>query len=423
MKKISLIIFLGIKMLTFSSSDYPYTDPLVATIVGSSTLMMEGVSPLEDIRISEYEIYTEMEKTIPENFWYQKGYKFSLVKQKKKAPLIFVIAGTGAAYNSVRMTYFQRIFYDAGYNVISISSPMQMNFILNASSSRMPGRLMADSEDIYEIMQKSYEKVKESIEVSDFYVMGYSLGAAQTAYVSYIDEREKKFNFKRGFMINPVVDLYKSATKLDNMLDENIDNDKKNIGILIEEIFTEISKNTKGKNIQLSEAVIYSLFKEKIISNEKMAALIGLAFRIIAIDLNFITDITNNMNVYEDKAIGKFEPLFKYFQRINFAGFDDYLSKLAEPFYKEKGIDKNSLLESVKLNEIEDYLRTTSKLFVVTNRDELILDEKDLKYLEDVFKGKIMVYPNGGHCGNMFFEPNVNEMLNYLKNGVLINEK
>ncbi|MGL5124339.1 MAG: serine/threonine protein kinase [Fusobacteriaceae bacterium] len=422
MKKLGLIIFLGIKVLIFSDSSYPYTDPLVATIVGSSTLMTEGVSLLEDIKISEHKIYTEMGKKITENFWYQKGYKFSLVKQKKKAPLIFVIAGTGAAHNSVRMTYFQRIFYDAGYNVISISSPMQMNFILNASSSRMPGRLMADSEDIYEIMQKAYEKVKKNIEVSDFYIMGYSLGAAQTAYVSYIDEREKKFNFKRGFMINPVVDMYKSATKLDNMLNDNIDNDKKKIGILVEEIFTEISKKTSGKNIQLSEAVIYSLFKEKIISNEKMAALIGLAFRIIAIDLNFITDITNNRNIYESKAIGKFEPLFKYFQKIDFAGFDDYLSRLAEPYYKEKGMSKNSLLKSVKLNEIENYLRTTSKLAVVTNRDELILDKKDMAYLEDVFKDKIIVYPYGGHCGNMFFEPNVNQMLNYLKNGVLVNE-
>ncbi len=423
MKKISLIIFLGIQILTFSYKDYPYMDPLVATIVGSSTLMMQGVSPLEDIKISEYKISTDMEKKIPENFWYQKGYKFSLVKQKSRAPLIFIIAGTGASYDSIRMSYFQRIFYDAGYNVISISSPMQMNFLLNASSSRMPGRLMSDSEDIYNMMQKAYEKVKGNIEVSDFYVMGYSLGAAQTAYVSYIDEKEKVFNFKRGFMINPVVDMYKSATKLDNMLNENIDNNKKNIGVLVEEIFTEISKKTNEKNIQLSEAAIYSLFKEKVISNEKMAALIGLAFRVIAIDLNFITDVANNRHVYEKGPIGKFEPLFKYFQRIDFAGFDDYLVRLAEPYYKEKGIDKATLLESVRLNEIENYLKTTSKLSVVTNRDELILDKKDLKYLEEVFKGRIIVYPTGGHCGNMFFGPNVNNMLNYLKNGVLINEQ
>ena len=54
-----------------------------------------------------------------------------------------------------------------------------MNFIINASTSKMPGVLMEDSKDIYRVMNKSYEKVKDKVEVTDFYLMGYSLGSPQ----------------------------------------------------------------------------------------------------------------------------------------------------------------------------------------------------------------------------------------------------
>lgn len=91
-------------------------------------------------------------------FWYNEGFKFSLVSQNKKAPLVFLLAGTGSAHNSIRMEYFQRIFYDAGYHVVSISSPMNSNFVINASTSKMPGMIVEDSEDIYKVMKEINKK-------------------------------------------------------------------------------------------------------------------------------------------------------------------------------------------------------------------------------------------------------------------------
>lgn len=57
------------------------------------------------------------------------------------------------------------------------------------------------------------------MEISDYYLVGYSLGGTEAGILSWIDEREKSFNFKRVFMINPAVDLYKSAQKLDRYMD------------------------------------------------------------------------------------------------------------------------------------------------------------------------------------------------------------
>ena len=75
------------------------------------------------------------------------------------------------------------------------------------------------------------------------------------------------------------------------------------------------------------------------------------------------------------------------------------------------------------LKIIESYLRNSDKIMVVTNRDELILTKENIKYLEDVFKGRIIVYPRGGHCGNMYYYENVKNMLNFMRGGNLIEAK
>lgn len=423
MKKYILLFSIFLKIISSaqevskSEYSYPYEDPYVATIVGSSTLMMEGVS--EKIPIENFVLDSNGDTELPQSLWYQKGFKYSLVKQKEKAPLIFIIAGTGATYNSIRMSYFQRIFYDAGYNVISITSPVNMNFILNTSSTGIPTLLKNDSEDIYKVMQETYNQVKDKIQVTDFYVMGYSLGAAQAAYSSYIDEHEKKFNFKRVYMMNPPVDMYKSGVKLDKLLDDNIKNDKRNIGKLLDEVFEEISKQTRGANIQLSETSIYNLFTNKILSEEKMKSLIGLAFRVSSVDLNYITDLTSGSENYVKGPVEKYDSLFTYFENIDFANFQDYLEKIALPYHMKKGISKEKVLAGVKLNILEEYLKNSEKIAVVTNSDDLILDDKDLEYLKSVFKDRIIIFPKGGHSGNMYYSPNVKTMLNYLESGVL----
>ncbi|MGL5545085.1 MAG: serine/threonine protein kinase, partial [Cetobacterium sp.] len=44
------------------------------------------------------------------------------------------------------------------------------------------------------------------------------------------------------------------------------------------------------------------------------------------------------------------------------------------------------------------------------------------QFIKDVFKEKSLIYPVGGHCGNMFYQTNVDKMLEFLKTGVFKDE-
>lgn len=405
---------------------YPFPNPYDATILGSSMIMTPGVS--EKIPKKNYEIPTKEEGELPENLWNHHKFRFSLVKQKQKAPLIFLLAGTGSDYNSRRMELFQRILYDAGFHIISISSQMTVNFIASASRFHIPGLLEEDSRDMYAIMKKAYQLVEKEIEVSDFFLTGYSLGATNAAFLSKLDEEEQFFNFKRVFMVNPAVNLYSSAGQLDRYLNQVTGKDVRNLEKILEALLMKVKEEAKNEYVGLNSEGIYKYFQGNHFSEQEKAALVGLAFRINAIDLNYVSDLLAKIGVYTkvDEHIKKFSPMLSYFAKVKFADFGTYVDKIALPYYQKKlgkRYLKDKLIAESSLHGIEDYLKHSSKIVAVTNEDELILSEEDFSFLRNTMGNRVFVYPKGGHCGNMFYTPNVQVMLRFLKEGVFVNEK
>jgi len=421
-KLLNKIVLFLILSLTAFSYNFPIEDPYSATIIGSASMMTEGVS--ENIPLKVYEIQIKDKKEIPDVFWYASKFKFSFSKQKnKKAPLIFVLAGTGSDYSAIRVKFMQRIFHDAGYHTIAISSQMSQQFMISASTNAIPGMLIRDNEDIYKAMKLAYNKIKDQVDVTDFYIMGYSLGGANAAVLSYIDEKEKAFNFKRVFMVNPPVELYDSAVKLDKYLDDYTGGKSAGIERLLNTTLARVKGGLTSEYANIGADTIYEIVKGDILSDTEKKAYIGLAFRLTSTDLNFISDFITKSHIYtkNPEKVDKFTNMKEYFKAVNFATFEDYVNKIGFPYYKKynKDFTIEDLKREASLKVIEDYLRTSPKIAAVTNADELILNEKDIDYLKDVFKDRLIIYPKGGHCGNMFYKENVDVMLKFINEGVL----
>jgi hypothetical protein len=113
--------------------------------------------------------------------------KYSLIKQEASALLIFIIACTGASYDSVKMLSLQKSFFQQGYHVISLSSPTFANFIVNSSNTQyMPGDLAHDAEYLYQVMNLVWAQVQaqDAVEALSFSLTGYSLGGAHSAFIA-----------------------------------------------------------------------------------------------------------------------------------------------------------------------------------------------------------------------------------------------
>ena len=140
------------------SYDYPITDPFAATVVGTPQ-SLQAELPI-DIPVEDFELTVFRDRKIPDVLWYDQTLRYSLVAQDHPAPLIVIIAGTGAGYNSAKMLALQKVFYQAGLHVLSLSSPTHPNFIGAASTTGVPGHLLEDSKDLYRVMTLAWLQIR-----------------------------------------------------------------------------------------------------------------------------------------------------------------------------------------------------------------------------------------------------------------------
>ena len=413
---ITLTLFLGLPATAIAVDKpyfYPYVNPLEATVMELPPYY--NADTPDKVPTKTFKVKPFPDRQVPKVFWYEDGLVCSLTYQKQEAPLIFVIAGTGARHNSPKMVNMQRALYQAGYHVISITSPTHMNFIVAANSTGVPGHAYQDAEDLYRVMETIWATLEDRIEVTDFYVTGYSLGGFNTAFVTKLDEERQVFNFRKALLINPPVRLYSSISMLDRML-ENIPGGVDNFYRFYDRLVKEIGRVYKRTDtVEIGEEFLYQAFNAVNPDNEELAALIGVSFRISSANMAYTSDLMTdfgyikpeNIIMTKNSSPGVLMPV------AHRLGFTDFFHAYFFPYHKARdpSLSRSSLIEAMSLTDIEDYLRSAEKIEVMHNEDDIILAPGEIDFFPRVFGDRAKIYPRGGHCGNMDYPDNVAHMV------------
>ncbi|HYQ72516.1 MAG TPA: serine/threonine protein kinase [Gammaproteobacteria bacterium] len=350
--------------------------------------------------------------------------KLLFAKQEGPAPLIFVIAGTGASYNSPKVLFLLNTFFQAGYHVITISSPTKPPFMAAASSTNLPGLTPYDAEDLYKVMTHALKLVDDRIEITEKYVTGYSLGGIDSAFVGYLDTQRKEINFDKVLMINPPVNLYTSVSNLDNIIPNYRKKYPEATGKeIFDYVFDRLAKHFKHTgNVKFSAETMYDLQKGPYaLPLDDVELLIGISFQFSSGDLAFTSDALNHTG-WIIPADENFNPLSSdtsyWYKRSLRWQFLTYFDKMIVPWWQEQhpGDTRDDIIHKVSLYAIEDYLRNNPNIGVMTNSDDIILGPGDIEYLQEVMGDRATIYPHGGHCGNMEYVTNVTDMLDFFKN-------
>ncbi len=421
MKLLGLLIIYSLTLLPVSSLaadegyGYPIPGSYEATILGTPATLMPKLPTGINIRQLLLDVIPGREK--PPVFFYDDGLRCSFVRQDKKAPLVFLLAGYGSSGQDPKLHTMMKAFYQAGFHVITLPSPSNANFIISASQSRIPGDLTEDAEDIYRAMESAWNKVKGEIEVTDFNLCGYSMGGTQSAFVAKLDEERKVFNFRKVLMINPAVNIYSSANRFEALL-KNIPGGAKKEGIFFNRMLAKLGKHySYGNFIAINDDFIYSIYEEKLFSKEETAGLVGLAYRINMAGMIFASDVMTGGGyvVPKNRILKSTDSLFDYFLVSTHLSFIDFFNEQFYPYFQNKraGLSKEALIAAESLQSIDEYLRLTQKFGVMTNENDFILAPEDLAYLKEVFGARARIYPRGGHLGNLEFKDNLAYMVGF----------
>ncbi|MCZ4324141.1 conserved exported hypothetical protein [Pseudomonas sp. 8BK] len=404
-----------------SSYGYPIKNPFEATLATTPPELRPKLPTDADINQSDYQIKLrpEREFELPDNFWPVTKMRYRMAKQSGEAPLIFIIAGTGAHYASSTPEYLKKLFYGAGYHVVQLSSPTSYDFMTSASRFATPGITREDADDLYRTMQ-AVRAQHPRLKVSEYHLTGYSLGALQAAFVSELDETRRSFNFKRVLLLNPPVNLYTSVTNLDRLVQtkvEGIDNST----TFYELVLGKLTRYFQNKGyVDINDALLYDFQNStEQLSDEQMAMLIGAAFRFSSADIAFTSDLINRRGLITpiNYPISEGTSLTPFFRRALQCDFDCYLTEQLIPMWRARtdGGSVAQLIDQVSLYGVADYLKNSSKIAVMHNADDVILGPGDLGFLRRTLGDRLTVYPLGGHCGNLNYRVNSDAMLEFFR--------
>jgi len=396
---------------------YPIPGSYEATILGTPASLMPEFPLKMNIRKLVLNVIGERKKS--SIFFYDKGLRCTFAYQEKKAPLVFLIAGSGASDQSSKLLIMMKAFYQAGFHVITLPSPSNSNFIISASQSCVPGDMVVDAADLYKAMEVAWEQVKGDIEVSSFQLCGYSLGASQAAFVAKLDEERRVFDFRKVLMINPPVSLYNSASRIEELL-KQIPGGGKKQGIFFNKMLSRFSEFYRyGNFVAINDEFLYSIYTEKLFSREETAGLIGLTYRINLAGMIFSSDVMTNSGyvVPKNRVLTTTDSLFDYFLVSTHLSFFDYFNEYLFPFFQQQrpGLTRQAFIDSLSLKSIEGYLKSSPKFGVMTNENDFILTRAELDYLRQLFAERAKIYPRGGHLGNLEYKENLAYMVDFFK--------
>jgi hypothetical protein len=414
-----LIVFL-LLMPAFAWADdavyrYPIADSYAATILGTPQNLRPELSGKVPVKTMILE--TDLQK--PEIFFYDHGLRYTAAFQDRKAPLIFLIAGTGGGSKSPKVLALMENLYHAGFHVIALPSPTFPNFVIDASTSHVPGNLPDDAVDLYRVMEQIWNVSREHIEVSDFFLAGYSLGGTEAAFVAKLDEERKVFAFRRVLMLNPAVSLYNSVSRIEGLLDR-IPGGPRRVGAFFNRVMTKSTNfYRKGAFVGIDDDFLFAAYQAQLLDRDEAGGIIAVSFRISSAGMIFASDVMTNGGyvVPKNKVLKNSDSLEDYFWTTLHLSFLDYFNEYFYPYFQSRhpGLSKEELIEALSLKSIEDYIASSAKIGVITNEDDFILAPGELDYLRRVFGPRLKVYPCGGHLGNLEYRDNMAFLIDWLR--------
>lgn len=400
---------------TFS---YPIANPFLATIAGTPSVMAKIHA--RKLTLREAKLPEIVGRDIPKALWYARRLQYSWAMQEGSAPLIFTIAGTGGYHDGGTNKLLMEAFFNAGYHVVGITSPSHPEFMVAQSSTAVPGHMRKDAADLYRVMGDIADRLPKRDLISGYALAGYSLGGTHSAFVAKLDNEKNRFNFDKVLLLNPSVSLYNSIAKLDRML-RNIPGGVDNLNGFFADVVSRIgSVYTRSTTVEFNPDIVFEAFQAQPPSDEELAAIIGVAFRLSAANLIFTADVMNDFGFIKPsrQTLSRQTDRSHYMQVALRVGFTDYFHDFFWPFHADSfDGDRSAFAESQSLSHLTEFLETSNHIAVVHNVDDVILVPGEIDFLKTTFGERAFIYPRGGHLGNLALAETQADFIGFLTGG------
>jgi predicted alpha/beta-fold hydrolase len=327
-------------------------------------------------------------------------------QQKFSGPLIFMVTGTGSNSSAGYAVAQAQRLYRMGYQVAILSSPLNWSFVLAENQTGELGYTPDEAQDLYEYMGKvvSILKAKRGLQVSSYSIIGYSIGGAEVAFISLIDQQQHQFNFEKILLVNPPLDLHYAINTLDQLLGvaANWRPQKTQYvqGLIFSKGIDLISRNGDDPNY------FYGFEKTEFAETDYAKFLIGLSFRAtLGVDI-FASEQISDTGLLKKKASKNMMSARE--EEARSISFNDFSRWVVLPRVSAKhALPNDQVFETASLRSIRQQLAQNPHIFILHNADDFLTGAQDLEDFQEAFGVRMTVFPSGGHLGNLWYPQNI----------------
>jgi hypothetical protein len=220
-------------------------------------------------------------------------------------------------------------------------------------------------------------------------------------------------------MINPPVSLFSSVGRLDKLFAAYIGSGDSGVEQLYRRLYAQLANLYRAsERVEIDENFMLGAAAATLKTDAEFSAAISLTFRTDLVNMFFCGDLYAKTGVVIDPdRPPKVSDSLEQMQRVlRGKPFAEYFTRVFAPYYLQHrpGSTSASLIAANRLDIIGDALRNDGDYYAQTNKDDLILDQRELSWLQDTLGPRLVVYDHGGHLGTVGDRHQVADMLDML---------
>jgi ABC-type transporter lipoprotein component MlaA len=333
--------------------------------------------------------------------------------QPEPAPLLYILPGLGSHRGAKNTLALAEMGFRRGFSVVTISSALNFDFMLNAATADIPGFAPADARDVHVALDAIDRDLaaRHPARITSRALMGISMGAFHTLFIAAAEQerRGELVSFDRYVALYPPVRLEHGMEQLDAFYNAPLafpedEREERVVGILQKVVQSSVDHDLEpGTPIPLSQL--------------EAEFLIGLAFRLTLHDMIWVSQERNDLGVLKTPR-SRFRRAGASREILEFS-FIEYLYAFALPYFSKQRDDietVDDLFARSSLHHIAPELRANGKVRVFANENDFLVTDEDVAWLTDLLgQQNVTFYPGGGHMGNLYLEDVQNDVMNSLE--------
>lgn len=334
---------------------------------------------------------------------------YTLLMQPHPAPLFVILPGMGGhRLGNSSLGLLERAWH-LGFSGVTISSPLNIEFIEHTGSTGLPGHALVDAYDTHVAADAIVRDLRDEHPgmITGLALGGLSMGAFHTLLIAAAEGRPDHdlVAFDRYLAINSPVSLTYGMGVLDDMFNAPVRHWPEETRLAqVDLVMRRVFALVRNEELEFGDRLPFTEVEAEF--------LIGLTYRLVLRDAIWASQWKHDMGVLLTE-LDEHDRTPAYYE-INRYSWLEYYYAFALPYYLEHDGTITSDEQMAALNDLHhvaDELRRNEKIYIAANRNDFLMRPGDIEFLADVVgPERAHIFEVGGHLGNLL-QPDVRECL------------